>query len=72
MKKILINSMIVGLALSLSACEKPVEEVAGPRPALVMTVQSEGAKSTMAIVGEIKARYESVQGFRVGGKVIKR
>lgn len=72
MKKLLVKSIIIGLALSLAACEKPVEEVAGPRPALVMTIQSAGAKSSMAIVGEIKARYESVQGFRVGGKVIKR
>lgn len=72
MKNGLVNSILIGLALSLSACEKPVEAVSGPRPALVMTIQSEGANSTMAIVGEIKARYASIQGFRVAGKVIKR
>lgn len=70
-----IKWLVVSLASMLIACEKPTEIVNGPRPALIMTVQANNTNetiSTMAIVGEVKARYDSQQGFRVAGKVIKR
>lgn len=72
MSNIIRIVITVTLALSLVACEKPPEQAAGPRPALVMTVQNAGAKSKVAIVGEIKSRYISEQGFRVAGKITKR
>lgn len=70
-----IKWLVVSLSLALLACEKPPEVVHGPRPALVMTVQANyenDTTGTMAIVGEVKARYDSQQGFRVAGKIIKR
>lgn len=60
------------IVLTLSACEKKEEIVAGPRPALIQTISAEGAASTSIITGEVKARFESAQGFRVGGKILSR
>lgn len=67
-------NIYVSLALiaCLSACEKPADKPAAPRPALVMTIKQDGALATMGIVGEVKARYDSAQGFRVAGKIIER
>lgn len=60
------------LSIMLAACEKPVEPPAPPRPALVMTVQSGNASHLAAIVGEVRPRYESAQGFRIAGKIVER
>jgi membrane fusion protein, multidrug efflux system len=59
-------------SLPLLACQKPVEPVAGPRPALVMTMSEAGAQTGSTLIGEVKARYESAQGFRVAGKITAR
>ncbi len=66
------NFILMFCACALFACEKPAEKPPVPRPALVMTIKSDGAAASMSIVGEIKPRYESSQGFRVAGKVIER
>lgn len=60
------------LSVVLTACEKPVEPPAPPRPAMVMTVQSGNASHLAAIVGEVRPRYESAQGFRIAGKIVER
>jgi membrane fusion protein, multidrug efflux system len=72
-----INSIYLGLALTtvcLQACEKPVEPVSPPRPALVMVVGDATTIDTtsMILVGEVKPRYESNQSFRVAGKIVAR
>lgn len=59
-------------AIAMSACQKPADPVAGPRPALVMTIKDAGAESNMSLAGEVKSRYESPQGFRVAGKIVGR
>lgn len=66
------NFILMFCACALFACEKPAEKPPAPRPALVMTIKSDGATARMSIVGEIKPRYESSQGFRVAGKIIER
>jgi multidrug efflux system membrane fusion protein len=71
--KVLTQGMLLlMLACLLMSCEKPVEKGAAPRPALVKTIGSEGVSGNMVLVGEIKPRYESPQGFRVAGKIISR
>lgn len=69
MKKIIIISF---LGLLVSACEKPVEPPAPPRPALVTIVGKSAVNNEMILVGEVKSRYESNMGFRIKGKIIER
>jgi membrane fusion protein, multidrug efflux system len=56
----------------LTACEKPVEPPPPLRPALVMIVGAKAATAAMSLVGEVRPRYESNQGFRINGKIIER
>lgn len=63
---------LISASVMLSACKKPEEPIPAPRPALVMTITEEGATTGMTLVGEVTARYESAQGFRVNGKIIER
>jgi membrane fusion protein, multidrug efflux system len=69
MKKTMILLM---LSLVLSACEKPVEPPPPPRPALAIIVGETAANNAMVLVGEVKSRFESNQGFRINGKIIER
>jgi RND family efflux transporter MFP subunit len=69
MKKTMILLM---LSLVLSACEKPVEPPPPPRPALATIVGETAANNAMVLVGEVKSRFESNQGFRINGKIIER
>ena len=69
MKKIMIFLVLSAL---LSACEKPVEPPPLPRPALVVIVGKSAASNAMVLVGEVKSRFESNQGFRIKGKIIER
>ncbi|MDX1914863.1 MAG: efflux RND transporter periplasmic adaptor subunit [Methylophilus sp.] len=65
--------ILVCVMALLSACEKPVESVTPPRPALVIKVGDNTAiNQNMVLVGEVKSRYESNIGFRIAGKIIKR
>lgn len=70
--KTIYTIALIGFTLSLSACKKSDEPAPAPRPALVMTIADEGASMGMTLVGEVKPRYESAQGFRVSGKIIER
>jgi len=72
MKKVEIKLLVVIVATTLVACEKPEALIAAPRPALVTTIRTAADQQTMAITGEIKPRYTSTEGFRVAGKIIKR
>ena len=56
----------------ISGCEQTTEPPAPPRPALVMVVGAKAASSAMTLVGEVRPRYESNQGFRINGKIIER
>jgi membrane fusion protein, multidrug efflux system len=58
--------------LLLSACEKPAEPPPPPRPALVTIVGKTASNSAIVLVGEVKSRFESNQGFRIAGKIIER
>lgn len=69
MKKIMIIFVILSL---LSACDKPVEPPPPARPALVTIVGKTAPNSAIVLVGEVKSRFESNQGFRIAGKIIER
>lgn len=43
-----------------------------PRPALVMVINSTADINHSVLVGEVRPRYESVQSFRISGKIIER
>jgi membrane fusion protein, multidrug efflux system len=58
--------------LLLVACEKPIDTPPPPRPALVIEVGKTASNSATVLVGEVKSRYESNQGFRINGKIIER
>ncbi len=66
------RGVVLVLSVLITACEKPQEKAAPPRPALVMKVGASNANFSTAIVGEIRPRYQSAQGFRVAGKIIER
>ncbi len=69
MKKLFVISL---LGLLVAACEKPAEPPPPPRPALVALVGKSASNNAMILVGEVKSRFESNQGFRIKGKIIER
>jgi RND family efflux transporter MFP subunit len=56
----------------LAGCNKPAPSEPPPRPALVRVVGEKAAANAMTLVGEVRPRYESSQGFRINGKIIER
>ena len=74
MKKITFKEtmLLISVSFLLAACDKPVEPLAPPRPALVMVVGATAAENGMVLVGEVRPRYESSQGFRINGKITAR
>lgn len=60
------------ICLALCACQPKEEPQAAVKPALVMTIQHTGSDQKLGVVGEVKARYLSAQGFRVSGKIVER
>lgn len=69
MKKILL---MVLTATGLAACQQSAPPQQLPRPALVVTVGATTTPAPTVLVGEIRSRYETVQGFRVAGKIVQR
>ena len=64
-------ALLAVTAMVLAACGKEAPKAPEPRPALTQVVGAVG-QSDMLWVGEVRARYETDQGFRIGGKVAKR
>ncbi len=58
--------------LWLSGCRTHAEPQEPIRPAIVARPQSAAAEAGTLYSGDIKARYESALGFRVGGKIRQR
>lgn len=68
-----MNRLFILLAMPLlSACDQPKPTPHAPRPALVMTVGAHTAAAPTILVGEVRSRFESAQGFRIAGKIIER
>jgi len=60
------------LALALAGCSKPVEKVEEIRPVRAIRMTPAATDTVAEFSGEIRARYESRLGFRVGGKIVQR
>ncbi|WP_225984663.1 efflux RND transporter periplasmic adaptor subunit [Noviherbaspirillum aerium] len=58
--------------LLLGGCSKPVEKTEDVRPVRVMKLASGNIDTVAEFPGEVRARYESRLGFRVGGKIVAR
>ena len=72
--KLIVKSLMVlgPIFLLLAGCEKPAVSPPPPRPALVIEVGKIASNTATVLVGEVKSRYESNQGFRINGKIIER
>lgn len=62
----------LALAMTLAGCSKPVEKVEEIRPVRAMAMTPAATGTVAEFSGEIRARYESRLGFRVGGKIVQR
>ena len=62
------------LPLLLTACSKDKKVTVAPveRPAYTVIVESTSEDSSNIYSGDIRARYETSLGFRIGGKIIER
>lgn len=65
--------IVIVAALTLTACNKEAPPAAKmERPAVTYVVGESGADSANVYSGEIRARHETVLGFRIGGKLVER
>jgi RND family efflux transporter MFP subunit len=59
-------------ALTLAACSKPEPPAQPLRTVRVMKVDGAAVAGSLTFPGEVRARYESRLGFRLGGKLVER
>jgi len=64
--------LILMLPFLLAACGKQAEPAKVERPASTIVVGAEASDSGNVYSGEVHARYETVLGFRIGGKIVER
>lgn len=67
-----IAPLILGAAIVLSACSRPVEQADEIRPVRTMMVEAGQVEGVAEFSGEVRARIESQLGFRVPGKIVAR
>ncbi|MFC0251857.1 efflux RND transporter periplasmic adaptor subunit [Massilia consociata] len=60
------------LAALLAACDKPAPKTEDVRPVRVITLAAGDGSERFEFSGDVRARYESRLGFRVGGKIVER
>lgn len=58
--------------LAVAACSKPEPPAQPLRTVRVMKVDGAAASGSLTFPGEVRARYESRLGFRLGGKLVER
>jgi len=59
-------------AAVLMACSKPAPPAEDIRPVRVLTLAADTAGERLEFSGDVRPRYESQLGFRVGGKIVER
>ena len=59
-------------AAVLVACSKPAPPAEDVRPVRVITLATDTAGERLEFSGDVRPRYESQLGFRVGGKIVER
>ena len=60
------------LASLLAACNKPAPKTEDVRPVRAITLAADAVGERLAFSGDVRPRYESRLGFRVGGKIVER
>ena len=65
-------AVLAPLAAALMACSKPAPPVEDVRPVRVLTLAADSAGERLEFSGDVRPRYESQLGFRVGGKIVER
>jgi len=63
---------ITVVCAALAACSKPVDKTEDIRPVRVVVLASSDIDVHAEFAGEVRARFESRLGFRVGGKIVSR
>lgn len=66
------SMLALSAAALLAGCSKPAQKTEDIRPVRVMVLQSSDIDVNAEFSGEVRARYESRLGFRVGGKIVAR
>lgn len=64
--------LLAAASLLLAACSKPAPQAEDIRPVRTTVATTDQATVLAEFSGEIRARYESRLGFRVGGKIVAR
>ena len=64
--------LVVAGAALLGACDSPSAKAPETRPVRTVTIDPKPIEDDRQAIGEVRARYESDLGFRVGGKVTAR
>lgn len=59
-------------AAVLAACSKPAPPVEDVRPVRAMTLVAGSNGERLEFSGDVRPRYESALGFRIGGKIVER
>lgn len=70
-----MNLRILGAVLAAvlaAACSKPEEPAQPLRTVRVMKIDGAAVSGGLTFPGEVRARYESRLGFRLGGKIVER
>ena len=65
-------ALAAAVALVAVGCASEASIAPAPRPAVVEQPKTAGLTGLETYAGEVRARYESVLGFRIGGKVQQR
>ncbi len=63
---------LLGICLALVACDKEAPPAPQVRPVNVIRVRPSPSAHAFSYTGDVRARYETSLGFRVGGKLISR
>jgi RND family efflux transporter MFP subunit len=69
---LLLSSLLLSSVLLLAACSKPAPPAPEVRPVRAMTLASGAIAASAEFSGDVRPRYESQLGFRVGGKISAR
>jgi RND family efflux transporter MFP subunit len=65
-------ALILACLAQLAGCDDPAPKTEEVRPVRAMTLAAGGAAERIEFSGDVRARYESRLGFRVGGKIVER
>jgi RND family efflux transporter MFP subunit len=68
----LAAAVVAAAAAFAAGCAQHEPPAPPPRPVQLMQVRAGGAAATTVFAGEVRPRYESDLGFRIGGKVVAR